>query len=574
MDTKKRVRIGELLIENKCISTQQLELALIEQKKTRRKLCKTLIDLGYIEEDTLLELLSKQLGIAHLNLKHYPINEAIFHALPEIFARRFRAIALTEDRGKILIGMTDPNDIFAFDEIQRVLKCPIEAAIISERDLLYHLDLRYRPTEHSDSIDKKLPAPDYDLQTLSQSSNAIEAPIARLLQTLFNDAISKQASGIHLETNDKQLRIRQRIDGVLYEQTIDEAQPTAALIARLKWMAGLSLSEKHLPQEGQFNLRVIDKDLDVRLATMPMVQGESIVMHLLEHSQTQLHFDRLGMPETILSAFKQLIKQPHGLILVTGPTDSGKATTLYTALNALNQATSKIIAVEDQLEYQLTGINQIQVQDNVSLTYPAALRAALKQDPDIILIGEMQDIESTNIGLRAAMTGRLVLSTLPTHDAISGVSRLLDMATESFVLASSLKAVLSQRFIRRLCLDCRLPHKLSEHDEIWVQKIIGDTPQPTTFHQQQGCKQCNDTGYKGRTSVYELLVMTPNLLTCLQQNDNTAFVTQAKQQHFKNLTHNALELAMQGITTLDEVMRIADEPEIFPFYQNTHHAQS
>lgn len=567
MDIKKRVLLGDLLIENKLISQQQLELALTEQKKTRRKLGKTLIDLGYIEEDILLDLVSKQLGITYLSLKQYPINLEILHKLPEIQARRFRGLALAEENGKILVGMADPNDIFAYDELQKALKQPISVAAISEGDLFHHLDSGYRKTEQIDNLaevlDDELSDTDFDLQALTQGSSTSEAPVVKLLQAIFEDAVAMQASDIHIEPDNDVLRIRQRIDGVLQEQIVDEIRIASALTSRLKLMGGLNISEKRLPQDGRFNIKVKNKNIDVRLSTMPMVHGESVVMRLLDQSQGLLNFDKLGIPDDILKPFIKLIQKPHGLILVTGPTGSGKTTTLYTALNKLNKPSTKIITVEDPVEYQLPRINQVQVHEKIGLTFPSVLRTALRQDPDVILIGEMRDKETVNIGLRAAMTGHLVFSTLHTNDAISTVSRLLDMDAEGFVIASSLQAVLAQRLIRRLCPDCRLPLDLTEQDKILVKKIIGDRPLPTSFQQQSGCNQCNDTGYKGRIGVYELLVMTPVLLSCLQQNDNTAFVNHAKQQaSFKSLTQNAIELAIQGITTLDEVLRIASDLEV------------
>jgi len=567
MDIKKRIRIGDLLIENKLISEQQLEVALAEQKKTRRKLGKTLVDLGYIQEDALLKLISEQLGIAYISLKQYPIDQDILRKLPEIHARRFRAIALAEENDHILVGMADPSDIFAYDEIRKVLNEPIEVAAISESDLFHQLDTGYRKTEQIDNLaevlDDELSDTDFDLQALTQTTNTNDAPVVKLLQAIFEDAVNMKASDIHIEPDSNVLRIRQRIDGVLQEQIVDETRIASALTSRLKLMGGLNISEKRLPQDGRFNIKVKNKSIDVRLSTMPMVHGESVVMRLLDHSQGLLNFDKLGIPQDILDPFRKLIKKPHGLVLVTGPTGSGKTTTLYTALNEINTPSTKIITAEDPVEYQLPRINQVQVHEKIGLTFPSVLRTALRQDPDVILIGEMRDKETVNIGLRAAMTGHLVFSTLHTNDAISTVSRLLDMDAEGFVVASSLQAVLAQRLIRRLCPDCRKPHELNEQDKILADKILGETPQSATFYQQNGCSQCNDTGYKGRIGVYELLVMTPILLSYLQKNDSISFAQQAKKQAgFKTLTQSAFELAMQGITTLDEVMRIASDLEV------------
>lgn len=567
MDIKKRIRIGDLLIENKLISEQQLEVALAEQKKTRRKLGKTLVDLGYIEEAALLQLISEQLGIAYISLKKYPINQDVFRKLPEIHARRFRAIALTEENGKILVGMADPSDIFAFDEINKVLKQPVAVAAISESDLFHHLDAGYRKTEQIDSLaevlDEELSNTDFDLQTLTQTTSSSDAPVVKLLQAIFEDAVTMKASDIHIEPDSNFLRIRQRIDGILQEQIVDETRIASALTSRLKLMGGLNISERRLPQDGRFNIKVKNKNIDVRLSTMPMVHGESVVMRLLDHSQGLLNFEKLGIPKDILDPFKKLIRKPHGIVLVTGPTGSGKTTTLYTALTEINDPATKVITVEDPVEYQLPRINQVQVHEKIGLTFPSILRTALRQDPDVILIGEMRDKETVDIGLRAAMTGHLVFSTLHTNDAISTVSRLMDMGAEGFIIASSLQAVLAQRLIRRLCIDCRESYELDEQDKILVNNVLGQSTQPAIFYRQNGCSECNNTGYRGRIGVYELLVMTPPLLSCLQKNDSIGFAQQAKNQaSFKTLTTSAFELAMDGVTTLEEVMRIASDLEV------------
>jgi len=568
MDIRKRIRIGDLLIENKLISEAQLSVALNEQKKTRRKLGKTLIDLDFIQEDQLLKLLSQQLNIPYLNLRNTAIDPNIFQLLPEIHARRFRAIAIKEQNNKVLVGMADPSDIYAFDEIEKVLKRPIDIAAISEGDLLTHLESDYRKTEQIDSLaevlDDELSETDYDLQALTQSTSTADAPIVKLLQAIFEDAVSMQASDIHIEPDSNVLRIRQRIDGVLQEQIVDETRIATALTSRLKLMAGLNISEKRLPQDGRFNIKVKKKNIDVRLSTMPMVHGESVVMRLLDHSQGMLDLNKLGIPEHVLTPLSDLIKKPHGLILVTGPTGSGKTTTLYAALNKINSATSKIITAEDPVEYQLPRINQVQIHEKIGLTFPSVLRTALRQDPDIILIGEMRDQETVEIGLRAAMTGHLVFSTLHTNDAISTVDRLLDMGAEGFLVASSLQAVLAQRLVRKLCPDCRQPHEIGPSDSFWVSKMLATKGPLPSFYQAKGCHLCNESGYKGRTGVYELLIITPELSATLQQGEHAAFKQLAQQQNAKTLSIHAIDLAQQGITTLEEVLRIAGDIDITP----------
>lgn len=567
MDLRKRIRIGDLLIESKAISETQLTAALAEQKKTRRKLGKTLIDLGYIQESQLLTLLSQQLKIPYLELQQYPIDREILKQLPEIHARRFRAVALKEENGKILVGMADPTDIYAYDEICKVLKRPVDLAAISESDLLQQLETGYRKTDEIDSLaevlDVQLSESDFDLSTLTESTSTADAPVVRLLQAILEDAVSMQASDIHIEPDSNVLRIRQRVDGMLQEQIVDETRIANALTSRLKLMAGLNISEKRLPQDGRFNIKVKNKNIDVRLSTMPMVHGESVVMRLLDHSQGLLNFTKLGIPDSILQPLQNLIKKPHGLILVTGPTGSGKTTTLYAALNEINLPSSKIITAEDPVEYQLPRINQVQVHEKIGLTFPAVLRTALRQDPDVILIGEMRDQETVEIGLRAAMTGHLVFSTLHTNDAVSTVSRLLDMGAEGFLVASSLQAVLAQRLVRRLCPDCKNVRTLEHQDKLLLEQIVGSQTDWPDFYEHHGCNKCHNTGYRGRIGVYELLVMTPELSTSLHKDDNASFIQQAqKQPGFISLTENAIELAKQGVTTLEEVLRIAGDIDV------------
>lgn len=564
MDIKKRIRLGDLLVENKLISEAQLNAALDEQKKTHRKLGKTLIDLGYIAESELLTLLSQQLNIPYLNLKQHSVDPETFKRIPEILARRFRAIALSVEGEEVLIGMTDPSDIYTYDELQKALKCPIKVAAISESDLLHHLDTSYRSGDQIDSLaevlDDELAETDFDLQSLTNSTSTADAPVVKLLQAIFEDAITMQASDIHIEPDTNVLRIRQRIDGVLQEKLVEETRIASALTSRLKLMAGMNISEKRLPQDGRFNIKVKNKNIDVRVSTMPMVDGESVVMRLLDHSQGLLNFDKLGIPNNVLSPLRQLIKKPHGLLLVTGPTGSGKTTTLYAALNEINSATSKIITAEDPVEYQLPRINQVQIHEKIGLSFPTVLRTALRQDPDIILIGEMRDKETVDIGLRAAMTGHLVFSTLHTNDAISTVNRLLDMGAEGFLVATSLQAVLAQRLVRRLCPHCRQRHILDDHTKLWLKQITIDDNALATFYQATGCQECNHSGYKGRMGIYELLIITPALASALQNNDMALFIKLAtQQQSHQTLSINALQRAKEGVTSLEEVLRIAGD---------------
>jgi MSHA biogenesis protein MshE len=393
---------------------------------------------------------------------------------------------------------------------------------------------------------------------MARLNEVSEAPVVKLLESIFDDAVLMNASDIHIEPDEKVLRIRQRIDGILNEQILNEVKIASALVVRLKLMASLNISEKRLPQDGRFTIRVKGKTLDVRLSTLPVTHGESIVMRLLDHSHNLLNLDKLGIPDDILITFKKYIKKPHGLILVTGPTGSGKTTTLYSALTEVNTPDTKIITAEDPVEYSLSRINQSQVNEKIGLTFASVLRSALRQDPDVILVGEMRDTETAEIAIRAAITGHLVFSTLHTNSAVETATRLLDMGVKGYILASALQVIVAQRLVRRICENCITTITIDEHQSIWLENTFPSLNDINiTFKQGLGCTHCNNTGYKGRIGVYELLEMTHATLDALRRNDSPAFITAAKATPgFKPFTVGALEFAQQGITSLDEVMRI------------------
>jgi MSHA biogenesis protein MshE len=389
------------------------------------------------------------------------------------------------------------------------------------------------------------------------SEEVTDAPVVKLLQSLFEDAVQAKASDIHIEPDEKVLRIRQRVDGVLIEQVLDEVNIASAVVIRLKLIAGLNISEKRLPQDGRFNIRVKNRTLDVRVSTLPVQHGESVVMRLLDHSQGLLNLDILGIPENILSRFRKHINSPHGLILVTGPTGSGKTTTLYAALTEINKPDTKIITAEDPIEYSLPRINQVQVNDKVGLTFVSVLRSALRQDPDIILVGEMRDSETADIAIRASITGHLVFSTLHTNGAIETATRLLDMGLEGYVLASALRVIIAQRLVRRICEYCSESAVIEAGQLIWLEKLQNKDYGKVNFQYGRGCLQCNHTGYNGRIGVYELLDLGRDTLDALRRNDTAAFTQAAlKTPGFVPFSICAADYAEQGITTVEEVMRI------------------
>tara|TARA_Y100001960_G_scaffold327090_1_gene412699 strand:- start:1155 stop:2555 length:1401 start_codon:yes stop_codon:yes gene_type:complete len=457
--------------------------------------------------------------------------------------------------------MSDPMDLMAIDDLQRILKLPIMPAFVREQELLEVLDAVYRRQEQMASIagelEGELLSSDFDIDEMAMSTDVNEAPVVRLLQSLFEDAVQIKASDIHIEPEENQLRIRLRVDGELQEQVMKERRVASALVSRLKIMSGLDISEKRLPQDGRFNIRVLHHNIDVRLSTMPVQFGESVVMRLLDQTSGILHLEALGMPQDLQSRFEYLIHRPHGLVLVTGPTGSGKTTSLYAALSLLNQPEKKIITAEDPIEYRLPRVNQVQVNNKVGLDFATVLRASLRQDPDIVLIGEMRDHETAEIALRAAMTGHMVLSTLHTNDAVSTVARLLDMGVDRYLVASSLRAVMAQRLIKKLCVHCRRTHEPDSQEKAWLENLEAGSS-AAVFHAANGCHRCHNTGYQGRIGVYELLEMSPQLVTALRTDRQQDFADAALQQPgFRSLALRALDFAREGITSLDEVFRVS-----------------
>ena len=569
MNQRLKIRLGDLLVENRVISEAQLELALGEQKKTGRKLGRTLIDNGYISEDDLLEFLSKQLDVPFIDLSQFNFDPNTIRLLPEINARRLRAIALDASGPEVMVGLADPTNIFAYDELARLLKRPVKIAVVRESELLRTIDLVYRRTDEitgfAQELRDELTAGDIDLNQLVAGDDVTDAPVVKLLQSMFEDAVQTRASDIHIEPDETVLRFRQRVDGVLHEQVMSEKRIASALVLRLKLMAGLNISERRLPQDGRFSVKVKDHSVDVRLSTMPVSHGESVVMRLLDQTTGILDLEELGMPKDLRRRYDILVRRPYGMVLVTGPTGSGKTTTLYSTLKLLNTAKQKIITVEDPVEYRLSRVNQVQVHPQIGLTFGRVLRSALRQDPDIVLIGEMRDEETAEIGVRAAMTGHMVLSTLHTNDAISTVNRLMDMGVKSYLLASALHAVLAQRLVRRVCESCSDAVELDATAKAWIQAQGGEKALSVTYREGKGCPHCNNTGYAGRIRVYELLELDADMSQTLSKGESAHFATLARSSSgFHSLERVALVYAARGITSVHEAMSLSADLELEP----------
>ena len=562
--TATKVRLGDVLLAQKLISREQVGIALEQQKRTGRRLGRVLVDNGFCNDEQIAEALARQLNIAYVNLKFYNLNNEVVRRLSESQARRFRAIVLEDRRSKYLVGLADPSDLFAADEVQRSLKREIQVAAVSEDQVLQTIDRIYRRTEEisglAKAVERDLGDAYVDFGALAAAAGAEDAPVVKLLQTVFEDAIQANASDVHIEPQERNVRIRFRIDGVLQIQTEADSRIGPALVLRLKLMAGLDISEKRRPQDGRFQVLVREQPVDVRLSTMPVQYGESVVMRLLNRKAGLLQLDNLGMPPEMLKRYRELIQRTNGMLLVTGPTGSGKTTTLYATLAEINSPEKKIITVEDPVEYRLPGVNQVQINEKIELSFSVVLRSGLRQDPDIILVGEMRDAETAQIGLRAALTGHLVLSTLHTKDAVTTPIRLIDMGAPYYMVGTSIHAVLAQRLVRLNCESCTESQAPEAGELAWLAREYKAPVDGATFKRGRGCSHCNGTGLLGRTGIYEMLEMSPDMVAALNLNRNNEFVALAEQAlHGHSLKHQALQLALAGRTPVAEVIRLASE---------------
>jgi MSHA biogenesis protein MshE len=559
----KKIKLGEALISRGDISTEQLQKALVTQKAQGGKLGDVLIQMGFITEMHLANALSQQLNIPFVDLKKYTIKADVIQKLPERLARRYRGILLDIVGDSYVVGMADPTDLAAYDELTKKILGSIKIAIVVESDLLRLFDLVYRKTAEISSLAVELKEEMDESEALvapTETISADAAPVVKMLNSIFEDAIQMGASDVHIEPDEKILRIRQRVDGVLQEHIIPGKEIISALVLRIKLIANMNISERRLPQDGRFNIQVKDHNVDVRVAIIPVHFGEAVVLRLLDQAKGVLQLEQLGMESEMMLNVRRLIHRPNGMILVTGPTGSGKTTTLYAILNELNTVEKKIITIEDPVEYVLPRINQVQVNSQINLNFAEVLRSAVRHDPDIIMVGEMRDEETVRIGLRASMTGHLVFSTLHTNDAISSTVRLMDMGAEGFLVAGALRGVLAQRLLRKNCDSCSAPYTPSDQEMAWIIGFTGEERKDYSFKKGTGCSRCNKTGYRGRTGIYEFLEITSMLADALRAHETTVFINLAKKQkEFKSLGQCAFELAAKGITTLSEVFRITGD---------------
>lgn len=562
MKIKLRKRLGDLLVEEGIVAEEQIQQALASQRSTGQKLGDALIDLGFITEKQMLNFLSQQLGLPLVDLGRAPVDPEAVQILPEVHARRLRAMVVARNGHTLRVAMSDPADLFTQESLMNLLgEYSLEFIIASERQLIDSFDRYYRRTKEIASFAEQLHEEHKDVQSFDygiDETDSEEVTVVKLVNSMFEDAVQVGASDIHIEPDDKVLRLRQRIDGVLHETLLNEVNIASALVLRLKLMAHLDISEKRLPQDGRFNIKVRGQSIDIRMSTMPTHYGESVVMRLLNQSAGLRPLEESGLPAELLTRLRRQLSRPHGMILVTGPTGSGKTTTLYGALSELNEPGKKIITAEDPVEYRLPRITQVQINSRIDLTFSRVLRTFLRQDPDIILVGEMRDQETVEIGLRAALTGHLVLSTLHTNDAIDSALRMIDMGAPGYLVASAVRAVVAQRLVRRVCPDCKTEDILDESRQQW---LAGRFPNQVgvIFHKGSGCQNCNLTGYRGRIGVFEMLELEHEMMDKLRANDAVGFAQAARRsENYKPLLASAMELALQGTISLDEVMALGE----------------
>ncbi|CAK4069686.1 GspE/PulE family protein [Vibrio sp. 16] len=562
MQIKLRKRLGDLLVEEGIISEQQVEQALAAQKSTGRKLGAALIELGFLTEHQMLTFLSQQLDIPLIDLSRANVDVEAVQLLPEVHARRLRALVIGRQQDTLRIAMSDPADLFAQEALLGQLpQYGIEFVIAPEKQLVDGFDRYYRRTKEIASFAEQLQAEHQVTEAFDfsiEGEDSDEVTVVKLINSLFEDAIQIGASDIHIEPDADVLRLRQRIDGVLHETLLNEVNIAPALVLRLKLMANLDISEKRLPQDGRFNIKAKGQSVDIRMSTMPVQYGESVVMRLLNQSSGVRKLDDSGIPSHLLERLRRQLKRPHGMILVTGPTGSGKTTTLYGALSELNVPGKKIITAEDPVEYRLPRINQVQVNPKIDLDFSTVLRTFLRQDPDIILIGEMRDQETVEIGLRAALTGHLVLSTLHTNDAVDSALRMMDMGAPGYLVASAVRAVVAQRLVRKICPDCKTEEHVDEARKQWLAQRFPNQVE-TSFSRGRGCQNCNLTGYRGRVGVFEMLELEQDMMDMLRASDAVGFARVARESaSYKPLLASAMELAISGVVSLDEVMSLGE----------------
>jgi type IV pilus assembly protein PilB len=555
----KKKFLGELLISAGVITPEQRDKAIIEQKRLGKRLGETLISLGFISEELIAKALSEQMALPFKELKFVSVDPLVIDLVPETIARKHKILPLHIVDGRLTIAMADPLDIFAADEIKRVTRMPVDAVVVAESELQKALDKHYKG-----EVEEVIKAADVYFPEKEKVVAAAEAmledtPIVKLVNTMVTQAVKDRASDLHIEPYADTLRVRFRIDGKLHDIMKPPRHLHGGIISRIKILSGMDIAEKRVPQDGRFPINIEGRQFDVRASTLPTLHGEKIVLRLLEKTSglPQLRLEQLGFSEPLLHEYERLIAKPFGFILSTGPTGCGKTTTMYSSLRNISATEKNIITIEDPIEYNLPDINQVQVNPKAGLTFASGLRSILRQDPDVIMIGEIRDLETASIATHAALTGHLVLSTLHTNDSVGAIARLIDMGVEPFLITSSLIGVLGQRLITKICPYCKESYT-AEEDILRKIGIQGKV----LLHRGKGCSECRFTGHLGREGLFELLIITEGIKKLIVEKATaSAIKEQAIKEGFKPMRQEGLIKVVEGITSLAEVMRVTQETE-------------
>ncbi len=557
----KKIKLGDLLVEQKVISLKDLELALSVQKHTGQRLGAILIEKNILSEEHLLSFLASQLSLPFIDLEHYSVKKEIVRLLPEILSRRYKMLPIDLLNDSYLVVTSDPTDILAYDQISAKLKKTIRLAVAKENDIIELLNAVYKKSAEIKNAAGEIEFTMRQAEGIAEYQEILEnTPIKKLLYSILEEAYLNRASDIHLEPGESFFRIRHRIDGVLSEQIIHQKTVFSSLILRIKLMANLDISEHRLPQDGRFSIVIQEREIDVRVAIIALNNQEAVVMRLLDKTMGILKLESLGMNDSTLSVFKKHICFPHGMVLVCGPTGSGKTTTLYSALAAINTPEKKIITVEDPVEYLIPRVNQIQVQPKIGLDFATILRSVLRHDPDIILVGEIRDLQTADIALKAALTGHLVFSTVHTYDAISASIRLIDMGVPPYLIASSIKLIVAQRLLRRICEKCKRVVKPDLDEKNWIKNNFSMDCEQMRFFKGVGCSACNMLGHKGRIGIYGILSINDKIASALRSNDFESYTSYARETvAHQSLIEQAFRYAVEGLITLSEVLYLSVE---------------
>jgi type IV pilus assembly protein PilB len=565
---QKRKMLGEMLISEGLISREQLERALAEQKLHGGRIGIIFRSMGFVTEEDIIKVLGKQMGIQPVTLSSIIIDPDVVKIIPETVARRHQVIPVFKKDRILTLAMVDPLNVFAIDDLRRATGLEIQPAVSSETEVMKAIDRFYGGTSTMEEAAKEADVQGYGVmpedQVIDLQRVGDDTPMIKLVNTMISQAVREGASDIHIEPDAEVLRIRYRVDGILREVMTPPRNLQAGVVSRIKIMADLDIAEKRVPQDGRIQMKVGEKDVDIRLSTLPTIFGEKMVMRLLDKSSILMGLEDLGLTSDTLVKFEKMIRRPYGLLLVTGPTGSGKTTTLYAALNRISSIERNVITIEDPVEYQIKYINQVQVNLKTGVTFANGLRAILRQDPDVVMVGEIRDTETASIAIQAALTGHLVFSTLHTNDSAGAVARLLDMGAEPFLVASSLIGVVAQRLVRKVCAHCKAPFTPTPDliKSLNLDKLMNGQKE-TRLVKGAGCQQCRNTGYSGRLGIYEILPIDEAIRNLIvAKSSSTTIRNQAIQAGFAGLRLHGLAAALKGLTTLEEVLRVTQEIEV------------